>query len=143
MICGGCLSFAPFRSRAISKTLFNDCRTSEQAVRLLAGGQAATAPSHISALSLKILACCSAEVISEPDHSANSIGPIVRATNSVRFLQDQLLAFVESLQGAGDRKRQEQSYQGEYGALDGVEPGHGRRAFPSETARTEVASEIQ
>ena len=42
---------------------------------------------------------------------------IISCANRVCLLNDQLSALVESLQGAGNRECQQQSYQGEYGAL--------------------------
>ena len=49
---------------------------------------------------------------------------VIGRAGSVCLLDNQLSAFVESLERTGNRECQEQPYQGEYGALDGSEPCH-------------------
>src|SRR5258707_9249758 len=49
---------------------------------------------------------------------------VMGRAGSVCLLNNQLSAFVEALERTRNRERQEQSYQGEYGALDGSEPCH-------------------
>jgi len=54
---------------------------------------------------------------------------IIGCADRVCLLNDQLSALVEPLQGAGNRECQQQSYQGEDGALDRCEPRHAAGAF--------------
>src|SRR5215467_1593450 len=49
---------------------------------------------------------------------------IMGRASGVCLLNDQLSAFVEALQGARNRERQEQPYQGKYGALDRGQSRH-------------------
>ena len=56
---------------------------------------------------------------------------IISCANRVCLLNDQLSALVELLQGAGNRKCQQQSYQGEYGALHRYRSWRSHKGLPS------------
>jgi hypothetical protein len=63
--------------------------------------------------------------------------------SSVCLLNNQLSAFVEPLESTRNRKCQEQSYQGEYGALDGSQPCHvGGILLLLQVSQAEVPAEV-
>src|SRR5262245_51242932 len=67
---------------------------------------------------------------------------IMGRARGVCFLNDQLSAFVEALQGTRNGERQEQSYQGKYGALDRGQPRH-VAGFFLKVSQHEAASIVQ
>ena len=68
---------------------------------------------------------------------------IVGRAGSVCLLNYQLSAFVEPLERARNRERQQQPYQGEYGALHGREPCHvGGIFLLLQVSQAEVPAEV-
>ena len=170
-MCGGCLSFAPSRDRAVSNTLLNDGRTSTQAAfrspegacldgsvpdcviergdprQVLVGSDLRAAPEREAD-------ACLVEVDAGPQiglqrrfqrgpgRRLQQVEALVGGADRVGLLQHQLLAFVEPLQRTGDRECEHQTHEGEYRALDGTQSGYRRSTLANQVARTEPAPQV-
>ena len=68
---------------------------------------------------------------------------VMGRAGGVCLLNNQLSAFVEPLERTRNRECQEQSYQGEYGALDGSQPCHvGGIFLLLQVSQAEVPAEV-